>query len=155
MNNHKLIAEFYSAFAKYDAEAMVSHYHKDITFEDPVFGILKGDDTKNMWRMLIKRGNGKLQITYSNLRVGDNKGSADWKAIYPFGKSGRIVTNIIHAEFEFKDGLIIKHKDTFNLWKWTRQAIGYKGLLLGWTGFMKKKIQIQSIELLKIFSQNN
>jgi hypothetical protein len=47
----------------------------------------------------------------------------------------------INAEFEFEDGLIIKHTDRFGVWKWSHQALGLKGLLLGWTSFMRNKIQ--------------
>jgi hypothetical protein len=40
-----------------------------------------------------------------------------------------------------KDGRIVEHSDAFKLSKWAAQALGLKGVLLGWTGFMKKKIQ--------------
>jgi hypothetical protein len=65
-------------------------------------------------------------------------------ATYNFSKTNRKVINIINATFEFKDGLIIKHNDTFDLWKWSSQAFGLKGFLLGWTGFMQRKIQEQA-----------
>lgn len=49
-----IIENFYEAFANLDAETMVSYYHDDIVFEDPAFGILKGNRAKNMWRMLCE-----------------------------------------------------------------------------------------------------
>ena len=55
------------------------------------------------------------------------KGSADWTADYLFSKTGRQVFNEIHAEFEFKDGKIFRHHDTFDIWKWSRQALGISG----------------------------
>ena len=42
---------------------------------------------------------------------------------------------------KLKDGKIIEHSDAFKLSKWAAQALGFKGELLGWTGFMKRKIQ--------------
>ncbi len=39
---------FYSAFDNLDAEKLVAQYHEDIIFEDPAFGVLKGDRAKNM-----------------------------------------------------------------------------------------------------------
>ena len=33
------------------------------------------------------------------------------------------------------------HTDTFDLYKWTKQAMGPVGYILGWTPFMKNKIQ--------------
>jgi hypothetical protein len=50
------------------------------------------------------------------------------------------VINRIRAEFFFKDGLIIRHTDDFDIWKWSKQALGIPGHLLGWTGYMQKKI---------------
>jgi hypothetical protein len=49
------------------------------------------------------------------------------------------VINRIRAEFFFKDGLIMKHTDDFDIWK-SKQALGIPGHLLGWTGYMQKKI---------------
>ena len=42
---------FYTAFSELDAETMASCYAKNVVFEDPAFGILKGVHAKNMWRM--------------------------------------------------------------------------------------------------------
>ena len=52
------------------------------------------------------------------------------------------------ATFEFEDGKIIKHTDDFDLWKWTKQALGFLGYLLGWSSFMKNKIQSKTTILL-------
>ncbi len=136
--HENLISTFYSAFANADAEGMVHCYHDQIRFEDPVFGVLHGADAKRMWRMLVRPG---IRITYSEVAADDHSGSANWIAEYTFGKSQRPVINKIHAEFEFKDGKIIRHTDTFDLWKWSRQALGVSGLLLGWTSWMKNKLR--------------
>ena len=42
---------------------------------------------------------------------------------------------------KLKDGKIIEHSDAFKLSNWAAQAFGVRGVLLGWTGFMKRKIQ--------------
>ncbi len=41
------------------------------------------------------------------------RGSARWEAVYPFSETGRIVHNRIRAEFRFRDGKIIEHRDHF------------------------------------------
>ena len=126
----QLVETFYTAFKNLDSETMVSCYHDDITFEDPAFGILKGEKAKNMWRMLCESQKGKdFVVEVSNIVGSDNKVTAHWEAHYTFTRTGRKVHNIIDAEFEFKDGKIINHKDDFNLHKWAKQAIGFKGLL--------------------------
>lgn len=141
MNNQELITKFYESFQKRDAEGMVNCYHENISFEDPAFGVLQGERAKNMWRMLVSRLDENATIQFSNVQVDETKGSAEWKATYLYSATNRQVVNRIKAAFEFKDGKIIKHKDDFNLWSWTKQALGTSGYLLGWSGFMKKKIQ--------------
>lgn len=141
MENERLIRHFYESFARSDADAMVACYADEIEFSDPAFGSLKGADAKNMWRMLIERGKGAIRIEFSNIKADAEKGSADWTADYLFSKTGRKVFNEIHAEFEFKNDRIIRHNDTFDLWKWSKQALGLSGLLLGWSSFLQNKIR--------------
>ena len=152
MDNAELIKKFYQSFSNADAEGMVSCYHDEIQFEDPAFGILKGEDAKNMWRMLVERSKGQIKITFRNVVANDKTGSAYWEAHYTFGQTGRKVINKISAQFEFKEGKIIKHTDHFSMWKWSRQALGLSGFLLGWSSFMRKKIQQRSNLLLKSFA---
>lgn len=153
--NAALLHDFYTAFGKADADGMANCYHPEIIFRDPAFGELKGKDVEMMWRMLIKRSKGNIKITFKNVQADDQKGSVDWTAEYVFGGTGRKVYNSIHAHFEFKDGKIIRHVDHFDMWAWSRQALGWKGLVLGWTPFMKAKIQKQTKKLLKAFKEKN
>ena len=151
----QLVETFYQAFKNLDAETMVSCYHDDITFQDPAFGELKGKRAGNMWRMLCESQKGKnFAIEVTNIVCDETKGSAHWEAHYIFSKTGRKVHNIIDAEFEFKDGKIIKHTDHFNLHKWAKQAMGFKGLLVGGTNFFRKKLQSQTLHLLSKFENN-
>ncbi|WP_113923499.1 nuclear transport factor 2 family protein [Cognataquiflexum aquatile] len=151
MDNSKVIHNFYSAFAKGKADEMVSYYHPDVVFEDPVFGVLKGEEAKAMWKMLLNRSKGNLKVTFSDVKVVRNSGEAKWEAVYPFGPDKRMVHNKIKAEFEFKDGKIIRHTDKFDLWKWSRMALGIKGTLLGWSPLVQNKIKSQSKALLTKF----
>ncbi len=147
-----IIENFYRAFDNLDAESMIDCYHKDIKFEDPAFGVLKGEKAKNMWRMLCNSQKGKdFKVKASNIVYNNMKGTADWEAYYTFSKTGRKVHNVISAEFEFKDGKIVNHFDQFDLYKWSKQALGFKGLLLGWTTFFKKKLNAQTNKLLSEF----
>jgi len=149
--NQQIIEEFYAGFASHNAETMASCYHPDIIFHDPAFGTLKGKDASDMWHMLIERGKGHLEIVFSDVEANDFSGSAKWTATYVFSKTNRKVVNVIDAEFQFKDGLIIRHTDSFDIWKWSAQALGFSGLLLGWTGFMQNKIRQQALQSLRAY----
>ncbi len=154
MENEQIIRHFYESFARNDAESMASCYHDQIEFSDPAFRNLKGDEAKNMWKMLLERAKGNIKIEFKNVTANGEKGSADWSADYVFSKTGRNVHNEIHAEFEFKDGKIFRHNDTFDLWKWSKQALGLPGILLGWSGFMQNKISRTAMDSLHEYNKN-
>lgn len=138
--NQALIEQFYRAFQKRDAEGMIACYHRDVTFSDSVFVGLDAAEARGMWRMLCERGK-DLTLEFSDVRADDSTGSAHWEARYSFSATGRHVHNVIDASFEFKDGKIFRHTDRFDLWRWTRMALGPAGLVLGWTPFLKNAVR--------------
>ena len=149
-----LIESFYQSFANLDAEGMAACYHKEIIFEDPAFGVLKGEKAANMWRMLCESQKGKdFRVVFSNIKADERNGNAHWEAFYTFSKTDRKVHNIIKAKFEFRDGKIIKHIDSFDLYRWARQALGISGLLIGWSPYFKGKLQTQTNRLLARFEE--
>ena len=136
------IKPFYEAFKNCDATAMTSLYHDEIEFKDPAFGLLKGQRAKAMWHMLCDSQRGKdFKVTYSNVKYNETTGSVHWEAFYTFSQTGRRVHNKIEATFEFKDNLIIKHTDEFNLHKWAKQAMGITGIFFGGMRFFKSRLQ--------------
>lgn len=147
-----LLDKFYSSFHALDAESMVSCYHSDVVFEDPAFGKLKGERAKNMWRMLIVSQKGKnFDVSYEVIYANKKEGRVNWEAKYVFHKTNRKVHNKITAHFKFNDGLIIEHRDYFNLHHWAAMAMGWKGKLLGGTKFFMHKLQGQTNRMLDKF----
>ena len=139
--NKQVIENFYTAFQQLDYTAMNSCYSDEIVFSDPAFGFLRGEEVKYMWEMLCKNAK-DFSLTFSNIQLLDDEyATCNWVATYTFSKTGRKVVNHIKAFMKLKDGKIIEHSDAFKLSKWAAQALGFKGELLGWTGFMKRKIQ--------------
>jgi ketosteroid isomerase-like protein len=148
--NEELIKTFYTSFQKLDAEAMTRCYHAKMRFSDPVFPNLSATEASAMWKMLCSQAK-NFDLTFADVQANDQRGSAHWEAQYDFSATGRRVHNKIEAEFEFQDGKIIKHTDTFNFWKWSRMALGTTGFLLGWTPLVRKKVQKQARERLARF----
>lgn len=148
-NDHKaLIETFYRAFQTKDFKTMGDCYHPDAYFKDEAFE-LRGKEIAAMWHMLVSRGK-DLTLEFS---VSEKAGNitAHWEPKYTFSQSGRYVHNIIDAEFEFKDGKIYHHRDRFNFWRWSRQAIGAPGYLLGWSDFFHNKVRATAGGSLKDF----
>lgn len=137
--NEATLNRLHTAFAARDGQAMAGCYHPDAHFRDPVFE-LHGGEVGAMWRMLCSRS-ADLRIESSGLVVKGDRGRADWQAWYPFSTTGRKVHNIVHSEYRFSDGLIVHQVDTFPFWRWSRQALGPAGLLLGWTPLLQNKVR--------------
>ena len=153
--NVQIIERFYSAFQKLDYATMQSCYSDDIIFNDPAFGILEGAEAKAMWEMLCKNAN-NFSLSFSNIQLLDEEyATCDWVANYTFSKTSRKVTNKIKAHMRLQDGMIIEHTDQFDIWKWSRQALGLPGILLGWSGYLKNKIRNNARKNLQKFMETN
>ena len=149
-DHQALITRFYQAFQRLDAQAMADCYTTDVEFSDPVFGELRGHNAADMWRMLTSRAK-DFSLTFDQVQADSQRGSAHWVATYVFGQTGATVVNDIQARFVFRDGKICEHHDHFDLWRWSRQALGLKGLLLGWTPLVQNAIRAQAQKGLEAF----
>lgn len=150
--NAELLTRFYSAFQRRDAEAMAACYHPEVRFSDPVFPDLKGREAGDMWRMLTSRAK-DFSLVFDGIAADDIQGRAHWVATYVFSGTGNQVVNDIQATFSFRDGLIAEHHDHFDLYRWSRQALGLKGLLLGWTPLVRNAVRAQAAKGLAAFRQ--
>ena len=146
--NKALIESFYAAFKNKDYKTMAECYHVDAYFRDEAFE-LKGKQIGAMWHMLCERG-ADMVLTYS-VSEQNSIVTAHWEPKYSFSQTGRFVHNIIDAEFEFKDGKIIRHIDNFDFWRWSRQSLGMPALLLGWSSFLRKKVSTMANKALSGF----
>ncbi len=143
--NRQLITSFYEAFQRKNYLTMQACYADDATFTDEVFRNLDATQTRKMWEMLIRRGK-DLTLTFSDVQANDTTGSATWVATYTFNQTKRPVVNRVMANFVFKNGKISQHTDRFDFYSWSRQALGLPGLLLGWTGYLRKKVQQSALK---------
>lgn len=148
----ELIEGFYAAFARRDWRSMAACYHPDVHFSDEVFD-LHGADAGEMWHMLAERGS-DLTLQWRDVREQpDGTVTAHWDAYYTFSATGRKVHNAIDARFEFRDGRVIRHIDRFDFWRWSRQALGAPGWLLGWTPVLRDNVRAQAAKGLAAFKR--
>ena len=107
----------------------------------------------------VKNNNGKISVSWQNKYPKIVKGitvqrsfdsiknleegyyTCNWCATYTFSKTGRQVVNRIKAHMKIENGLIIEHSDAWSLHKWSQQALGFSGWLLGWAGFYRRKLK--------------
>lgn len=148
--NETLIHQFYTCFKNKDYKGMQACYAPNAVFNDAVFKNLNSGQVKAMWQMLLTKGK-DLSVEFNEVRVHGNEGSAHWDANYTFSATGNKVHNAINANFEFENGKILKHTDTFDFYRWAKQALGLKGLLLGWTPLLRQKVREQAMKNLNAF----
>lgn len=137
-SNARLLETLYRSLAARDAAGMAACYHPEVHFTDPVFD-LRGAEVAAMWRMLCARGE-DLRVEFRDVAADEEGGRAHWEATYTFAATGRKVRNSIDASFRFRDGRIVRHADRFDFWRWSRQALGLPGWLLGWSGFLRGSV---------------
>ena len=137
---------FYAALAQRDAEGVAACYADDAVFSDPVFGELRGEAVRDMWRMLLGRSSGDM--TTSIVRLG---GSADGTTLqmhvtidYTFSRTGNRVSNRIATFMMFRDGRIARQTDDFDFYRWARQAFGIAGWAAGWMPAFRRKVQSEA-----------
>ena len=146
------IEALYAAFARLDADAMAACYAESAQFDDEAFSLRGRRQVGGMWAMLCGATRAKGMADWKLEASGITERSAHWEAHYRFSATGRLVHNIIDAEFEFDGaGLILRHRDRFDFWRWSRQALGTPGLLLGWTPFLRAKVRAQAAANLQRF----
>ncbi len=154
-----LIDRFYAAFAMLDGDTMQSCYTSDALFEDPVFKLRGQERIGGMWRMLCdttrEKGRDAWKLEVSGISADAAAGQAHWEAYYRFTATGRLVHNVIDARFTFKDGLIATHRDSFDFWLWSRQALGLPGTLMGWTPMLRSKVRAKAAAGLAAFQRKS
>jgi hypothetical protein len=123
-----------------DGDAMAACYAPDARFSDPAFGELRGSEPGDMWRMLTSRST-DLTVELVEHDADERAGTAPWIARYTFGPTGRHVVNEVRSKFRFDGGLIAEHDDSFSFHRWSRQALGLPGLLLGWTPLLRASVR--------------
>jgi hypothetical protein len=158
--NTQTITRFYTAFAALDADTMAACYAEDASFDDPAFSLNGQREVAGMWHMLCgatkahNRVDWKLE--FSDVQANDISGHAHWEAHYRFSASNRLVHNIIEANFTFTpDGLFASHNDRFDFWRWSRQALGFGGFVLGWAPYFRTLVRRQTRAALNNYLAKN
>ncbi len=141
---------FYQAFATRDDATMGALYGEDARFSDPVFPDLDAQQARAMWSMLLRSGS-DLKIDYQILSATETTAKTQWTAHYHFSATGRPVTNVVVATMDVSEGKIRRHRDAFSFYRWSAQALGLPGLLIGWSPILRAKVRAQAAARLRAF----
>lgn len=154
--SRQTVENLYQALRRLDGVAMEACYAPQARFDDAIFSLQGRERIGGMWRMLTEatraRGQAVWQLRYSGVQADQRHGQAHWDADYRFSATGRMVHNHIASRFEFTpEGLILRQQDHFNFWRWSGQALGLPGWLLGWSPMLRAKVRAQAASRLDQF----
>lgn len=148
--NRTTATRFYNAFAQLDPASMATCYAPGVRFQDEIFTLEGRDQVMAMWFMLCESlhangGRRDWKLNYRVVSVDPLATRLEWSARYHFGKAHRPVHNRIMATLRFDDsGLIAHHHDSFDFWRWSRQALGMPGVLLGWSPMLRHTVRARA-----------
>lgn len=117
------IEGFYAAFARLDSDTMTACYAEEARFDDEAFSLA---------------GRGARSAACGPCSV-------------PGCGPRACRTGSCRPAASPTQGLIARHRDRFDFWRWSRQALGLPGWLLGWTPFRRRKVRAQAAANLKRF----
>lgn len=139
------IVDLYAAFKRLDPAAMQAAYAPGARFSTPLFQLQGAGEIGAMWALLCdaidRRSLDPWRIDIEDVEATAQRGRARWQPHWRIRSSGRVVQGQADAEFSFdKHGRILSHDERFSVWHWSRQALGLRGALLGWTPLWRRQI---------------
>ena len=91
--NLTTLENFYTAFARLDADTMAACYAPDAVFDDEVFSLRGHTQVTGMWRMLCgatkAKGADVWKLKFSGVQADASDGQAHWEAGYRFSATVR------------------------------------------------------------------
>jgi hypothetical protein len=135
---------FYEAFALGDFHTMGLLYAPHARFSDPVFRNLDTAQVRAMWQMLLTRSR-EFTLSYNIKDSSADRAQVIWIAEYIFTGTGRPVSNRVVTDMRFAANRIVQQQDHFSFWRWSRQALGLQGTLLGWSPLLQSRVRAQAM----------
>ena len=134
--NAALLEKLFTCLNEKDHEGMAACYDPEAKFEDIAFNLDGRKQIHAMWHMISETD---LCACFKVLRADSFDGEVALTDVYTFSETKRPVHNRIRCEFQFRDGLIVNHRDSCNALWWGIQALGPLLGLLSWIVPKKRK----------------
>jgi hypothetical protein len=100
--------------------------------------------------MLLTRSR-EFTLSYNIKDSGPDRAQVIWIAEYIFTATGRPVSNRVVTDMRFAANRIVQQRDHFSFWRWSRQALGLQGTLLGWSPLLQSRVRAQAMASLGRF----
>ena len=140
--NARVLDQFFSAVALGEAAMAGRFYADDARIDLPPIGLrdLPARDARRLWQVLLSDAR-DLHVQYAVMRADDHGGEVAWIARYTWPPTGRLVTQRLRGQYEFRAGRIVWQSEGFSLWDCARMALGSRGLLGGWNPLLRARLR--------------
>lgn len=114
-----VVRAFYAALEARDYEALRATLSDELEFSDPAYPHLEGAKAHSMWKLITSSD--PLTIKAKIYGVEGSTVYGGWVADYEL--FGRPIHNVISSKITVVDGKIRFHRDSFDLERWSAQAL--------------------------------
>ncbi len=122
-SNEQLLAKYPDAWTKRDVEKVLTYFHEDCVYEDPTLGVIKnGKEGVREFFHEVFSMQPDFHLEYSDYFATDTRGASIWTItntwngeFHGVDVTGKKVKFIGTTMFEFKDGLILRNTDYWDL----------------------------------------
>lgn len=140
------VQDFFDALARLDAYALAQCYAPSARFEDAAWSLQGTEAIAAMWEMICddtrRLGADVWRLECLRIRGTRHRCKVDWRLSHRDPATGRLIHQRMESRFLLtRDGRIDFHENRFSLWRWSRQARGLSGWLLGWTPIMRQRVR--------------
>lgn len=133
-----VVNRFFESYQRSDWQSMARCYHDKASFSDPIYPDLREENIVYLWFSRLSKHQ-SIDLQYRVVFADERKAQVEWTAISPF--NGKAVKIEGLSTFALWDETIVRHVDEFSFVKWSRQAQGLKGWLLGGSRFYQARVQ--------------
>lgn len=137
-----LVARFFDAFGRGDAQQMAACYHPMVSYSNPVLPDLRGPMPGAMWSLALSRAPSlrlQWQVAFSDAR----KAQVTWCAQWRQGRRD-LRLDAVSTLSIWGDG-IARQVDEFRFSQWAGQTLGLRGRLLAWLPAFRRVVQRRTL----------
>jgi len=130
-----------------------------VEFDDEAFSLRGKQQVMGMWTMLSEatkaKGKDVWRLEHSGIQPAATAARPIGERALPLQRHRPHGAQHHRCRVQLNDqGLVVKHRDSFNFWHWSSQALGTPGLLLGWSPMLRNKVRTTAAGNLTKFMQN-
>lgn len=137
-----LVARFFEAFGRGDAQQMAACYHSMSSYSNPVLPDLRGPLPGAMWSLALSRAR-SLRLDWQVVFADARKAQVRWCVRWSRGRRSLRLDGV--STLSIWDGGIVRQVDEFRFAQWAGQVLGLRGRLLAVLPPLRRAVQRRAL----------